>query len=360
MRHVWIRNYRCISQCVEQTADRVHRVADPSFGPAVVQHGSLLVGAQAAAATATATAAATAAGTAATVPAVGALGVPVTGGAAATAARAAAPAAEAAGHGATRCTGRRMIVVVRAITVAPGRRAHVGPRSVRERRAPVTGTARAAGRVAGPRIVVPAPGQAARGRRCGGRGRRHGAAAGRRRGQPVVATDHGARHAPGRARPRLRVRVKRTRLRGPQLVAPGRRVRVTGRAPGRRRLLALLPPALRVQLLLLHGAHHAHGQPERGRVMAVRPERVHTGRARGQLLVPQRLPQRVETARLRAVRYVTAVRVTGQYVLQVNVVPGHTHRVQSPANTAPTETIRSRETYRNILRQRGRTMRTIF
>lgn len=188
MRHIWIRNYRCISQCVEQTADRVHRVTDPSFGPTVVQHGGLLVGTHA---VSTATTAGTA-GTAAAVPAVGALGVPVTGRAAAAAARATAQAAQTAGNGAARCPGRRMIVVVRAVAVAPGRRAHVGPWGVRERRAPVTGTARAAGRVTGPRIVVPAPGQAARGRRRRGRGRRHGTAAGRGRGQTVVAADHGA------------------------------------------------------------------------------------------------------------------------------------------------------------------------
>lgn len=197
MRHVWIRNYRCISQCVEQTADRVHGVADPSFSPAVVQHRGLLVG--------------TACAGAAAVSAVGALWVPVTGRtvtatnavhgdpAAATAA-----AHRATGHEAAGRAGRRMIVVVRAIAIAPGRSAHVGPGSVRERGAPVTGTTgAAAGRVTGPRVVITAPRQAAR----GGRDRRRGrwAAAGRRRrGQAVIAAaHHGARHAPRRARPRL-------------------------------------------------------------------------------------------------------------------------------------------------------------
>jgi len=108
---------------------------------------------------------------------------------------------------------------------------------------------------------------------------------------------------------------------------------VPRRAPGRRRFLAVLPATLRVQLLLLHGAHNAHGQPERGRVVPVRAQGVHAGRARGQRLVPQRLSQRVEAARLRAVRYVAAVRVAGQHVLQVNVVPRHAHRVQGSAET---------------------------
>lgn len=316
MRHIWIRNYRCISQCVEQAADRVHRVAHPSFGPAVVQHGGLLVGATAAAAPGTAAAAA--------VSAVGPLWVPVPRRAAEAQVSAAAEAATA-GHGPAGRSGRRMIVVVGAIAVAPGRRAQVGPRGVRERGAPVTGTARAPGHVTGPRVVVTASGQAARGRgrRGGGRRRAAAAAARRRGGQPVVAAaaDHRARHAPGRARPGLRVRIVRTRLGGTELVAPGRWVRVSGRATGRRRFLALLPPALRVQLLLLHGTHHAHGQPERGRVVSVRPQSVHAGRARSQRFVPQRLAQRVETTRLSAVRYVAAVRVAGQHVLEVDVVP---------------------------------------
>lgn len=347
MRHVWIRNYRCISQCVEQTADRVHGVADPSFGPAVVQHGGLLVG--------------TAAPGAAAVAAVGALGVTVPGRTAATATAAAADhaasahtasttatdAADAtatsataatAGHETAGCPRRRMIVVVRAIAVAPWSGAYVGSGGIRERGAPVTGAARAAGRVSGPRVVVPASGQTARGRQR--RGRRTTAATRRRgrgrRGHAVrvaAAAYHWARDATRRARPRLRVRVVRTRLGRPELVAPGRRVRMPGRAPGRWRFLALLPPALRVQLLLLHGAHHAHGQPQSGRMVPVRPECVHAGRARGQRLVPQRLTQRVETARLRAVRYVTAIRVAEQYVLQVHVVPRHAHCVQGSAKT---------------------------
>lgn len=210
MRHIWIRNYRCISQCVEQTADRVHRVADPSFGPAVVQHGSLLVGA----------AAAPGATAASAVPTVGPLGVPVAGRAAAqaaAAAHAAAAAAATAGHGPAGRAGRRVIVVIRAIAVAPGRRAQVGSRGVRERSTPVTGTACPAIGVTGPRVVVAAAGQAARGRgRRGGRRREAStataaaAASGRRRGQAVVAaatTDHRARNAPRRARPGLGVRV---------------------------------------------------------------------------------------------------------------------------------------------------------
>lgn len=156
MRHIWIRNYRCISQCVEQAADRVHRVADPSFGPAVVQHGGLLVG----------TTTHAAPGTASAVPAVRALRVPVPGRAATAAHVATAHAtAAAAGHRAARRARRRMIVVIGAIAVASGRGAQIGPRSVRERGAPVTGTARAAAGVTGPRVVVTAPGQAASGRR---------------------------------------------------------------------------------------------------------------------------------------------------------------------------------------------------
>lgn len=252
MRHIWIRNYRCISQCVEQAADRVHRVAHPSFGPAVVQHGGLLVGATATATPGTAAAAA--------VSAVGPLWVPVPRRAAEAQVSAAAEAA-AAGHGPAGRSGRRMIVVVRAIAVTPGRRAYVGPRGVRERGTPVTGTARAAGHVTGPRVVITAPGQAARGRRRrSGRRRRTTAATTRRGGgQTVVAADHRTRHTPGRARPGLRVRVIRTRLGGTELVAPGRRVRVPGWTPRRRWFLTLLPPALCVQLLLLHGAHYAHG-----------------------------------------------------------------------------------------------------
>lgn len=151
MRHIWIRNYRCISQCVEQTADRVHRVADPSFGPAVVQHGGLLVGGTAAADAAAGAAAASA------VPTVGPLGVPVAGRATAqtaaathAAATAAAAAAASAGHRAAGGARRRVIVVVRAIAVAPGRSAQVGSRGVRERGTPVTGTACPAIGVTGP------------------------------------------------------------------------------------------------------------------------------------------------------------------------------------------------------------------
>lgn len=257
-------------------------MADPSLGPAVVQHGGLLAGA-AAAASAAGTSPGAAAGTA--VAAVGALRVPVSGRATAAHVRATEHAAAAAtpGHRTAGGTRRRMIVVVRAVAVASGRRAQVWSGRVRERGAPVAGAARAAVRVTGPGVVVAAPRQATRGlgRRRGDRGRRTSAAR-RGRGQAVVAAaDHRARHAPGRARSGLRVRVVRARLGRPELVAPGRWVRVPRRAPGRRRFLALLPPALSVQLLLFHGAHRAHGQPERGGVMTVGPESVHAGRARG-------------------------------------------------------------------------------
>lgn len=194
MRHIWIRNYGCISQCVEQTADRVHGMADPAFGPAVVQHGHLLVGtagaqaattsraadADAAAATAAATAAdadaaavAIAAAAAAAVAAVRAFRVPVPG-RAATAARqttaqnvAAVATAAATGHETGGRAGRWMIVVVRAVAVASRRSAQVGAGRVGESGAPITGTARAAGRVTGPGVAaaVTTPGQAARGRR---------------------------------------------------------------------------------------------------------------------------------------------------------------------------------------------------
>lgn len=66
-------------------------------------------------------------------------------------------------------------------------------------------------------------------------------------------------------------------------------------------------------------------------MVSVRPQSVHAGRARSQRFVPQRLSQRVETTRLSAVRYVATVRVAGQHVLKVYVVPGHAHRVQSSA-----------------------------
>lgn len=131
MRHIWIRNYRCISQCVEQTADRVHRVSDPSFGPAVVQDGGLLVGSSTHAAPRTASA----------VPAVRSLRVPVPGRAAADHVAAAQATPTAAGHWATRGPWRRMIVIVGAIAVAPRRSAQIWTGSVSERRAPVTGTA---------------------------------------------------------------------------------------------------------------------------------------------------------------------------------------------------------------------------
>jgi len=131
-------------------------MADPSFGPAVVQHGGLLVG----------TTAHAAPGTASAVPAVRAFRVPVPGRAASAAHVATAHAAASTGHRAARSARRRMIVVIGAITVASGRGAQVGAGSVRERRAPVTGTASAATTgVTGSRVVVTAPGQAASGRR---------------------------------------------------------------------------------------------------------------------------------------------------------------------------------------------------
>jgi len=173
-------------------------VADPSFGPAVVQHRGLLVGATTDAAP----------GTASAVPAVGPLRVPVPRRAATAHVSAAQATTTATGHWATRRARRWMIVVVGTIAVAPRRGAQIGTWSVRERGAPVTGTARATTTgVTGPRVIVTAPGQAASGRRGrrhsggGRRRRRRRTATGRRSGQTIVTTataaDHRTRHAAG-------------------------------------------------------------------------------------------------------------------------------------------------------------------
>lgn len=221
MRHIWIRNYRSISQCVEQTADRVHRVADPTLGPAVVQNRGLLIGPTTNAAP----------GTASAVPAVRPLRIPIPRRAATAHVSAAQAATTATGHWATRRAGRWMIVIVGTIAVAPRCGAQIGTRSVRECSAPVTGTARATTGVTGPRVIVTAPRQAASGRRGrhgggGRRRRRRRTATGRRSGQTIVttatATYHWTRHTAGRTRARLRISVVRTRLRGTELVAPGR------------------------------------------------------------------------------------------------------------------------------------------
>jgi len=120
-------------------------------------------------------------------------------------------------------------------------------------------TASGAGAAAGARVGVPGAGRAAVVGRPGARRRRvgvggRGRGRGRRRREGRGARGHGA---PRRARRRRRRRV-------------GTAVFTAHTATKLHGVLAVVPPALRHQLILFHCPDYGHGQPQRCRLVAMR------------------------------------------------------------------------------------------